>query len=103
MREPEDLNFEPIHSDNDELVRRLRHLEWPAVRPEVRERCWNAFNHRLAERLIPVEEEQPRRNAGTRLDYRRRTQDAHVAPAQIGFGRRSWSARPTRRIAAFAA
>src|SRR3954466_15595289 len=104
MRDPEEMNIEPLHAENDELVRRLRELQWPSVRPEVRERCWDAFNMRLAERLGSVEDEpRPRRNAARRLDFSRRRTAPNVPPALGTCGRRAWTARPTRRIAAFVA
>ena len=103
MRDHEDTNYETMQPEGDELVRRLRELQWPSVRTEVRERCWNAFNQRLADRLVAVEERHVgRRNAASRLDYSRRALTAKVPPAQMG-RTRSWTARPTRRIAAFAA
>lgn len=104
MRDPEDLNFEPTKTQNDELVRRLRELQWPSVMPEVRERCWDAFNQRLAERLGPLDEEHlPRRNAGSRLEYTRRRSVPNVPPALATCGRRAWTARPTRRVGSFVA
>jgi hypothetical protein len=39
--------MEALPPDSDELVRRLRALEWPAVQPDVAERCWNEFSRRL--------------------------------------------------------
>jgi hypothetical protein len=104
MRDPEDINFETLPTDTDDLVRRLRELQWPQVRAEVRERCWDEFNTRLAERLGPGDEElRPRRNAASRLEYRRRATTLNVPPALITSGRRTWAARPTRRLAAFVA
>jgi hypothetical protein len=102
MRDPEDTDFQSIPAENEELVHRLRELRWPTVRPEVRERCWAAFNLRLSEGLVAVEERPAgRRNAGSRLDYSRRKATGHVPPALVTSGRRSWTARPTRRLTAF--
>jgi hypothetical protein len=104
MRDPEDIDFEPLQTESDELVRRLRELQWPSVRPEVRERCWDSFNRRLAERLGPSDEPAPsRRNAGSRLDYSRRTIAAKVPPAIASCRSRAWTARPTRHVTAFVA
>jgi hypothetical protein len=104
MREPEDINFETIQPENDELIRRLRELQWPSVRTEVRDRCWDAFNARLAERLGPSDEDlRPRRTAASRLEYRRRAAAPNIPPALITSGRRAWTARPTRRVSAFVA
>ena len=41
-----DSDHEELEEDNP-LVRRLRHLEWPEVPSEVRERCWQDFVRRL--------------------------------------------------------
>lgn len=102
MRDPEETNIEAVRGDSDELVRRLRHLQWPSVRSDVRDRCWQAFDRRLAGR--PGEPElKYSRNAGSRFDYRRRSVTAKVPAAQTGLGPRSWAARPTRRIHAFVA
>lgn len=104
MRDHEDTNFEQLDGQHDELVRRLRELQWPTVRPEVRERCWAAFNQRLGEGWIA--DEKPRctgRNASSRLEYTRRQVTGLVPPALISSGRRAWTARPTRRLAAFVA
>jgi hypothetical protein len=104
MRDPDDTHFEPVRTDSDELVRRLRELQWPSVRSDVRDRCWSAFNQRLADRLATVDHRQAsRRNAGSRLDYSRRIDAAKVPPAMAGCRSRSWAARPSRRISAFAA
>jgi hypothetical protein len=35
-------------SDGDELVRRLRNLQWPEVSAEVRQRCWKELTSRLS-------------------------------------------------------
>jgi hypothetical protein len=104
MRDPEDTDFQPLLSEHEELVSRLRELRWPTVRPEVRERCWAAFNQRLAEGWVPVDESQrTRRNTGSRLEYTRRHVMGRVPPALMTSGRRAWTARPTRRLAAFVA
>jgi len=104
MRDRNDTDFEPFPGEHEELVHRLRELQWPTVRPEVRERCWAAFNQRLADGWVPVEESQrTRRNTGSRLEYTRRQLADRVPPALISSGRRAWTARPTRRIAAFVA
>lgn len=102
MRDPEEMNNEAVPGDSDELVRRLRALQWPSVRADVRERCWDSFNRRLAERLGEPEPKHSR-NAGSRLDYSRRGTTTKVPPAQAGCRTRSWTARPTRWISAFVA
>jgi hypothetical protein len=35
--------------EDDELVRRLRSLDWPEVSPELRKRCWEEFSGRLTD------------------------------------------------------
>src|SRR5687768_15977288 len=63
------LRDEP-HHDSDELVARLRNLQWDDVNPELRDRCWREFNRMLAER----DERIPRRQGGGeafRLDFTR--------------------------------
>ena len=103
MRDQEDTNFDIVQTERDELVRRLQELQWPTVRDDVRERCWVAFNARLADRMAPADELRPRRNAASRLEYRRRASVMNIPPAQISSGRRAWTARPTRRLTAFVA
>ncbi len=39
-----------FRDEEDELVRRLRGLEWPEVSPDVRQRCWEEFRRRISER-----------------------------------------------------
>jgi hypothetical protein len=34
--------------EHDELVARLRKLEWMEVQPQLRDRCWENFNDRLS-------------------------------------------------------
>jgi len=43
-------NLEWIRGEDDELVRRLRTLQWPEVSPELRQRCWEEFSRRIADR-----------------------------------------------------
>jgi hypothetical protein len=42
----------------DELVGRLRRLDWPKPDAELRERCWREFQHRVAEQP-PAAERRP--------------------------------------------
>jgi hypothetical protein len=35
-------------SEEDELVQRLRGLEWPEIGSDVRRRCWQEFSERIA-------------------------------------------------------
>ena len=34
--------------DDDELVARLRALDWPALEPAAKDRCWREFERRFA-------------------------------------------------------
>ncbi len=43
---PSDDNGEWLDLEDDELVGRLRRLEWPTVDPEFRQRCWEEFTRR---------------------------------------------------------
>jgi len=45
--EEDEEDFEWLESEDDPLVRRLRNLKWPEVRPELRERCWKAICERV--------------------------------------------------------
>lgn len=64
-----------VDGRESELVRRLRALEWPAVSPEMRERCWREFELRLGsgetETTEPVATPS-RRNTARRESYTRR-------------------------------
>jgi hypothetical protein len=83
----DDRTPELVPPDSDELVKRLRNLEWPAVRPEVAERCWSEFSRRLSERdddgARPKETNG--QNAGRRLDFTRR--DLPQRPAVAAYAR----------------
>ena len=57
-------------AENDQLVRRLRGLEWAPVAPELRERCWLDFNERIAQRDVRGEQEPARGRAATNLSER---------------------------------
>jgi hypothetical protein len=115
MRDLDDIPIEPVNPDADDLVRRLRELEWPAVQPEVRERCWVAFSERVGKReAVPgaatngngsgPQRAVARRNVGRRLDFTRREPLAPRAPIALSAARTpAWAARPTRKIAAFVA
>ena len=55
---------------DDELVRRLRGLEWAPVAPELRERCWDDFSNRVAQRAERQAQEPARGRAATNLSER---------------------------------
>ena len=50
--------------EDDELVRRLRELEWPAVDPLLKHQCWIEFN----ERIVPSQRDATL-ESGERLDF----------------------------------
>lgn len=80
------LRDEP-HHETDELVQRLRNLQWDDVSPELRDRCWREFNRMLAER----DERIPRRHGGgdaRRLDFSRRRIEGFVASERMRAARR---------------
>ena len=80
------LRGEP-HHESDELVQRLRNLQWDEVSPELRDRCWREFNRMLAER----DERIPRRQGGgeaRRLDFSRRRIEGLVATERMRSARR---------------
>lgn len=70
----EDEEFEWLESEDDPLVRRLRNLKWPEVRPELRERCWKAICEKVEqqqaerERAAQEEAEQQQRQATGEAD-----------------------------------
>lgn len=92
--------------EDDELIRRLRQLEWPTVRPELKERCWQDFSRRMTGGAQEAEAERTsldfsRRNTVRRESYTRRTplERAPLA-ARAATGAAPWQLRPSRRIAA---
>ncbi|HEV2812269.1 MAG TPA: hypothetical protein VGW10_03360 [Solirubrobacteraceae bacterium] len=63
--------------DDDQLVQRLRTLEWPGVDPQLKHQCWLEFQERLRR-------EEPRRTLmeGDRLEFTgRRTPMRGLVPA----------------------
>lgn len=66
---------------DDDLVRRLRELEWPAVHPQLKHECWREFQERLRR-------EAPRGTMleGDRLEFtgRRRPTRGLVPAARLG-------------------
>lgn len=69
--------------EDDELIRRLRGLQWAPVSDAMRERCWREFSERLERRSAA--EERPKRattNLSDRYDCRRFVPSARLAVAQ---------------------
>ena len=85
-----ELNHDWIDPDNDPLVRRLRDLEWTQASPEVRERCWEGINERMAAAVAAQPVGQPvgsLRDVAERYDFSRRQAPCRDAVAQ------AWSRR----------
>jgi hypothetical protein len=104
MFEDEGNEFQPFDREDEELVRRLRDLEWPAVNPEVRERCWSAFVDRLegdarddadrtARRSSEGDGQTPRRNVSRRESYTRRESVPREPLAGYSRAPRRWQER----------
>ena len=56
----------PLHDEEDEeLVRRLRELDWPAVDPQLKHQCWLEFQERMR-REAPRD---PSLDTGDRLEF----------------------------------
>jgi hypothetical protein len=89
-----------MEAEQDDLVRRLRGLEWPSAPDTVKRRCWEDLSRHLelggdAERRVP---ERSRRNIGERYDYSRRALAARgPADGSRLAARRAW-ARPARAL-----
>jgi len=89
-----------MEADQDDLVRRLRRLEWPAAPEAVKRRCWEDLSRQLElgggpKTRVP---EKLRRNIGERYDYSRRALSSRgVVDGSRLAARRSW-ARPARSL-----
>lgn len=78
------------HVDDDELVSRLRHLEWAPVPQELRQRCWDDFSRRVSRQAIRKEQTDHSRaasNLGERYDFRRFSPTRRMAVAHAAAGR----------------
>ena len=82
--------------EDDELVQRLRNLEWAHVQPELRDRCWKEFSQRIKEKKAKRHAEVPGQttNLGERYDFRRFHSAARLSVAQA-------ASRPHRPRTAF--
>jgi hypothetical protein len=85
-----------LRPDHDELVARLRRLEWMEVQPQLRDRCWDDFNHRLGAR----EDSSPNTNKAERYACARRTETLAGLPvsgARMSISR-AWAGRTRSAI-----
>ena len=93
-----------MEAEQDDLVRRLRRLEWPSAPEMVKRRCWEDLSRQL-EIGSPGSERVPdraaRRNIGERYDYSRRVRTMRGTVDNprmaIATPRRAW-ARPARSL-----
>jgi hypothetical protein len=85
------LDADWVDLDNDPLVERLRALKWADVPSDVRARCWERINHRMAalEDSVPQPPAAAARDSRERYDFSRRRLPGRVAVAQ------AWSRRTT--------
>jgi hypothetical protein len=70
-------NGQSPNREDDDLVRRLRQLEWPVVDPQLKHECWLEFQERMRR-------EAPRRTMveGDRLEFSgRRASTRGLVPA----------------------
>ena len=93
-----------MEADQDDLVRRLRRLEWPSAPDMVKRRCWEDLSRQLelgSTRAERVPEKAARRNIGERYDYSRRVRSMRGmidSPRMaLASTRRAWS-RPERTL-----
>lgn len=49
MISDDDYDPEGLQPEEDALARRLRRIQWPGVRSDLRERCWQEISRRIAE------------------------------------------------------
>ena len=80
-------DYSPEWQEDDELVRRLRSLQWAPVPEELRQRCWQDFDRRVSESALAGDGGVARRptfNVGERYDFRRFAPTRRTALAQRG-------------------
>ena len=92
-----------MEAEQDDLVRRLRRLEWPSAPEMVKRRCWEDLSRQLELGSAPKERvpDRARRNIGERYDYSRRVRSMRGtvdSPRMtLATPRRAW-ARPARAL-----
>jgi hypothetical protein len=92
------LDTRDDHHEPDQLVQRLRNLQWDDVSSEVRDRCWREFNLMLAERDERISRAD--RGQARRLEFSRRRprMDGLVAGERLRTGRRIAADRRLRPV-----
>ena len=79
----------------DELVRRLRSLEWARIEPGMKERCWREFRQRVADDGAPARVR--REDSAQRLEFSGRRLSAR---GLVAGERLETAQRPARRLGA---
>jgi hypothetical protein len=84
------LDADWMDLNSDPLVSRLRGLQWADVPDDVRARCWERINGRVAtvEARSPAPPAAAARDTGERYDFTRRLIPSRLAVAQ-GWSRRA--------------
>jgi hypothetical protein len=96
--------------EEEELVQRLRGLEWPEVPSDVRERCWREFSERIANSgtdMRAAGATASTRDVGDRYDCSRRSLNGEgfvtsQRQAAAGAASRNWSRNQGLRSLSFA-
>jgi hypothetical protein len=96
---PFDTNPQWKSPEDDELVRRLRSLEWPEVSSDLRTRCWEEFSRRMADENGSAPALS--RAVGERYAFTRRLVPANLRP--VASGRMAIAAGISRRSGLLAA
>jgi hypothetical protein len=98
MTAENDFNFDFVDSPNDPLVTRLRALRMAEAPAEVRERCWQQLQARIAEGLL-AEVEQPEISTERLRECDRFTFTVRLEPRRPTLADR-WASMPSRPLAA---
>lgn len=82
--------------ENDELIRRLRELEWPSVSRDLRKRCWEEFSRRLDDGHAPAAAQPTGRATGERYAFSRRGLSPGVGQSPVAGSRMAIAAGLSR-------
>lgn len=85
-----------VATENEELIQRLRELEWPSVSPELRKRCWEDFSRRLENGRGPALVQGSRRATGERYAFSRRPLSVTGGQSPVAGSRMAIAAELTR-------